>query len=283
MKKKAVRQSGVRMRDEARKTNETRHRRRRKKNYTLYYILILFLIAVTGITLSITVFFNTKEIQVKGSDNHTAEEIIGYAQVKKGDNLFRMNLEQIRSRIIEKTIDIDEVSVERHLPNTLYIELFPAAPAAVVVGDGKYLVLSAGGRMIDQTDSLENYSDLFVLSGIDLSDVAIGEFAVSNQQYQTVQAIMTAIEEAELTGICGLELVDGVSIKLNYEDRVTLVLGSMLEIDSKLSMAKKVLTENIAATEEGIIDLQKVGDAYFQPMTMERQKEEGKAVREKIS
>ena len=283
MKKKAVKQYGTRVRDEARKTNQTRHRKRRKKNYTLYYILILFLIVVTGITLSITVFFNTEKIQVQGTQTHTDQEIIGYAQVKKGDNLFRMNLEQIRKQIIEKTIDIDEVKVERHLPNTLYIELIPAEPVAVVAGQGKYHILSEGGRVIAQADSLEAYSQLFLISGIDLSDVSVGEFAVSNKQYQTVREILTAIEEAELTDIRGLELVDSVSVKLNYADRVTLVLGSMLELDSKLSLAQKLLTENITETEEGVLDLQKVGDAYFQPMTMESQKEQGKAVSQSIT
>lgn len=261
--------------DQARKVNQKKRRRRRKRNYILYYILILFLVVVIGVTLSITVFFNVETIEVSETENYTSDEIIAYAGVEIGDNLFRMNLQDIEDAIMNRTTDLDKVVVERKLPDTLSIRLTPSTPMAVVAAKEGYYILSSGARVMSVVPILDGYESLFLLSGLDLNQVQVGDFVDGNEEYRTVKQILEAISDSGLESIRSLELGDGNDIRLSYEGRVTILLGNILEIDHKLQMAKQILAEKVGETEEGILDVADTSTAYFRQMSLEDQQKAG--------
>lgn len=272
--------TGTVMRDEARKTNQTRHRRRRKKNYTLYYILILFLIVVTGVTLSVTVFFNTSRIVVEGCNRHTPEEIVGYTGVKLGDNLFRMNLGEVRRNILDQTVDLDNVEVSRDLPDGLRITLITAKGTMAVYQGESYYIISSGGRIIEQTSDLSDYPNIVLLSGLQLESLETGSFINDSEQYQTIEKILKSAEERDLGPITSIELTDSTNIKFTYQNRITVLLGNELELEYKMDFAHQILTERVNPTEEGYVDMSIIGDFFFRPMTMATQKAQGVAVNE---
>lgn len=278
MRKKVRRKPSVN--DQARVINQQKRRRRRKKNYILYYILVLFLIAVTGVILSITVFFNTKTIEVSQIEGHTSEEIIAYSGVEIGDNLLRMNLSQIEENIMSHTTDLDRVSVERKFPDTLSIKLTAAEPAAAVVYEDSYYILSSGGRVMNMTTSLEGYENLFLFSDVDLSGIQVGDFVTGNESYRTTQQVLEAVTQSGISSIHSLQLGDGADIRLNCNDKVTIVLGNVLEIDYKLQIAKQILEQEVDPEQEGILDVSRASEAYFREMSMSEQKEKGYAVEE---
>ncbi len=277
-RKKVRRKSSVN--DQARVINQQKRRRRRKKNYILYYILVLFLIAVTGVTLSITVFFNTKKIEVSPVEGHTQDEIIAYSGVEIGDNLLRMNLSRIEEAIMSHTTDLDRVLVERKFPDALSIKLTAAKPAAAVVYENSYYILSSGGRVMSMETSLEGYEGLFLFSDVDLSGIKVGDFVTGNESYRTTQQVLEAVTQSGISSILSLQLGDGADIRLNCNDKVTIVLGNVLEIDYKLKIAKQILEQEIAPEQEGLLDVSHASDAYFREMSMSEQKEKGYAVKE---
>ncbi len=272
-----VKKSTKKMRDEARKVNSTHHKRKRKKNYTLHYILIFVLIVVTGFTLSVTVFFNTQKIIVEGVQNQTPQQIVEYTQVELGDNLFRINLGEISDGILKQTVDLDDVIIDRKLPDTLLIKLVPSQAQAAVYNGQQYFIVSTGGRIIEQVENLSDYPELFVISGIALSNSFLGDFITENEQYQSIQKILQGMEEREISPVSALEIDSNNEIKVCYENRVTIYLGNMLNLNYKLDCIKQVIDERIHK-EEGILDVRTEGVIRFQPMTMVNQIAKGKAV-----
>ena len=70
---------------------QQRRKKKRKRNYTLYYILLFFFLTVAGIVLSLTVFFNIRNIEVTGSAIYGVEDVEPLLGVQKGDNLLRIS------------------------------------------------------------------------------------------------------------------------------------------------------------------------------------------------
>lgn len=261
-------QPGAKVRERARQKNSHSHKKRRKKNYTLHYILVLFLIIVTGITLSVTVFFNTAKIEVTGSETYTPEQIAGFAQVSTGDNLFRMNLTKIEKNILKNTVDIDEVKIKRKLPDTLSITLVPSKAEAAIESKGEYYIISSGGRIIGKAAGLEEYPGLLSITGVDVSSLKPGDFVFDMEDYQTIQIIFESLSENSFDKITGMSLNSETDMKIYYDNRITLQLGGIQQLDYKLQLAKQVLSEKIGEMEQGTLDLSTEGEVRFLPKTM---------------
>ena len=94
------------MRDNTRNANNSNNngnvrkkRRRRKQNLSLYYAAIFFLFSVVGIILSLTVFFNVKEVTVTGDSIYTNNDIILASGIQTGDNLVRLSSSKTEKKI----------------------------------------------------------------------------------------------------------------------------------------------------------------------------------------
>lgn len=278
MDNKTTRPNG-RKREQALKVNQRRHTKRRRKSYTIQYIIITGLILITGIILSVTVFFNMESIIVEGNVTHTQEEIATFSQAKIGGNLFRQSMNKISSNILEATVDIDEVSAERRLPSTLAIVIKQATPIAAYYSGTTCNIISTGGRIIAQVPDLTAYPDVMVFSSAALSEYKLGDFLNEVPEYQTIKTVVDALIAAQIDKIGAMEITDNDEIKLSFDNRITIELGGVKDVDYKLQTVKKVISGYYAGTEQGTIDARTVGTAYFRPMVMEKQIQEGIAVK----
>ncbi len=252
--------------------NRVRRKRRRKRNRALYYILALIVIVAAGAILSTTVFFQIETITVEGTQRYSAEQIAQYGGVQIGDNLFRINLDQIEEQAVEGCTTLDSIQVRRSLPNTLvFICQEAEAEYGVVNGDQIY-VLSSAGRIIDITQRLDNYPDLVFLSGPDVSSLSIGDFV----EQDSFTSLVTALNAAQAAGIDDIRgaAMDGVEVSLNYQDRVTIHLGNVLELDYKFSLVSEVLFHRIGSSEAGVLDAAIEGKVTFRPMPLAEQNQQ---------
>lgn len=267
-------------REYAQLANQEKRKRRRRKNYLLHYILVFILITVIGITLSLTVFFNINKIVVKGDSKlATNDQIIEFTQVSVGQNLFRISLDKIENRVLEKTPDIDSVNVKRGLPDKLIVQLQTSEPKMAYYKAGQYYLISNANRVINIVDNLEQYPNIIKCASEDLGEIKLGDYLTNNEKYKSIDKVISYINASGIEGIKAMEIKGTHDIKLNYQDRITIQIGNMTEIDYKLKMVKKVLSEHIKPDDYGVIDAKVQTVAYFRPMSLERQKSSGKFVK----
>ncbi len=253
------------------RVNRVRRKRRRKHNRALYYILAVIVIVAAGVILSTTVFFQIETITVEGTQRYTAEQLAQYGGVKMGDNLFRINLDQIEEQAVEGCTTLDSVQVRRSLPNTLVFVCQEAEAKYGIVNGDQIYVLSSAGRIIDMVQRLDSYPDLILLSGPDVSGLGVGDFL----EQDSFNSLANALNAAATAGIGDIRgaAIDGVEVSLNYQDRVTIHLGNVLDLDYKFSLVSEVLFNRIGSSEAGVLDASMEGRVTFRPMPLAEQSE----------
>lgn len=271
-KKQLALQKKQQAKDRRKRINRVRRKRRRKRNRALYYILALIVILAAGAILSTTVFFQIETITVEGTQRYTAQQLAEYGGVQVGDNLFRINLEEIEERAVEGCTTLDSIQVRRSLPNTLVFVCQEAEAKYGVLNGGEIYILSSAGRVIDVTQRLDNYPDLVLLSGPDVSQLEVGDFL----QQDSFRSLTTALEAAEQAGISDIygAVIDGVEVSLNYQNRITFRLGNVLDLEYKFQLISQVLSQEIGSNEVGVLDASIEGRVIFRPMPLEEQNQQ---------
>ncbi len=262
-KKRAVN----RKREQAKTASAKRKRRRRKRSYILYYLMLFLFIAIVGCVLSVTVFFNIQVIQVEGSTRYSAQEVAQAGEVSEGDNLFRINTGRISSLIRNQLVYVDSVEVVRNFPDALTIQVTEATPYASILNEsGSYTVLSAGGRVLE-AESAQKVEHTIEVTGIVLGEYKQGDFIADdqNENYNALVQIYKNCVELGLDQVTKLEFHSQVDIRVFYGDRIRIDLGSINELNYKLTFAKEIISNRLGQGEKGIIDAKQLGTIYFRP------------------
>ena len=92
--------------------------RRRNRWLPLYIAVVLVLTAGVGVALSTTVFFNVENIVVTGeAEQYTVTDIVKAADVCSGDNLIKLNTDEVAKRVYDNLIYIETVDVQKKFPD----------------------------------------------------------------------------------------------------------------------------------------------------------------------
>ncbi|MFQ8602652.1 MAG: cell division protein FtsQ/DivIB [Anaerovoracaceae bacterium] len=124
-------------------------KRRKKKRYLLkFFILVLI---CTGIYFAVHIeYFAVDGIAVAGNNEISDEEIIKLSKIKTGENLFDVH-PWFAQRRIKKNLYIEDVNVDRKLPNKIVITVKERSGKAQFSYGKKYVVADNDGMVLDIT------------------------------------------------------------------------------------------------------------------------------------
>ncbi len=235
-----------------------RHRRnRRKRNYTLYYIMLAIFLIVAGVTLSLTVFFNIESIEVKGSSIYTADDVKKALDAEIGDNLLRLNTKALSEDVLRQFEKADNVEVKRVFPTVLLVEIEDGVPTTQLYSDNKYYILSKRGRVLDIL--YESVPNAPIILGPGSGNANVGEYVsllLENEDRDWIEILLKEIEKSKIKDISAIDISNTIAIKIYYQNRFEINLGSLSELDTKLAMVYSVLARGeIGIEEKGTIDI----------------------------
>ena len=257
------------MADRKKPVNRTK-RKIKKGRVALAAILPLTLLVM--IVLSLTVFFpiseinaegDVKQLNVEGETLHyTKKEILNACGIALGDNLFRVNEREVSDRISESLPYIASVKLDRSLPGTVTLHVTEQKPEYVFVVEEGFLIVG-GGKALEIAQ--EQPEDLILVEH-SVSKYKVGRPLDLGAAKDAFDRLTAAITKSELKDVTRITFEDATKITLSYDDRVTLELGSIEDVDKKLKKAVQI----IAAIEEdynghaiGTVRLQ-YEDGYFE-------------------
>ena len=206
------------------------------------------------IVLANTVLFNCTSIVVEGNQRYTSEEIIKQSGLEKGMNLLHIDEDQAEQRIISALAYIDIADVVKVFPTKLKISVTEAETWFAVRQDGRSVTISRLGKVVQQSAS----HGLPVVTGIEAKLLDTGALLESEIPAKTdmPKQVLEAAEKYSITGIREIDITDRFSIVLYCENEVTLQIGGVADLDSKMHEASrlfkgdKILMQNVTVNLE---------------------------------
>ena len=120
----------------------------------------------------------------------------------------------------------------------------------------------AGGEDIRNADA-----SVTIITGVKVKEAKVGyPLKASNSKvFETYKEIRAAMDRWGIKDITAADLTKVTDIRLTYQQRITILLGSATNLDRKAAMCAKVLEEQnkVSTEQKGTIDLSIDGKAYF--------------------
>ena len=266
--------------------------RRRRMMRRLTAVALVLCVAAAGIYLTVTMLFKINAIRVAGPDGadlteaggYTSSQILDALGVQVEENIFSFDPAE-KAAMLEKEFPLlEQIQVKRVYPSTVVVEVKPATPAYAIQTDTGWISLSAGLKILS-TEAEQ--PDLPVLYGGEPVSVTPGDqltYALSDpalsggadslassaaSDEEKVQAkdgrvdalntLLAALQERDLLkDVTRIEYESVEEIAFLYQDRISVLLGTLNELDYKLDYAEYMLLnkegKGCAETDTGQLD-----------------------------
>lgn len=238
--------------------------RRRRGNMSLHYSLIAFIVLVIFIILSLTVFFNVENADVIGSSVYSVDEIIAASGIKGGDNMVRKNMGKAEDAIVSQLTYIETAEINRKLPSSVEIVITPCVETASLQTEDGFLIVSESGKILRAEE--EPAEDTLIFYGTDpAEEMHVGKTFASadSDKTEVIYELMSRTGSVFTSKISSYDVTDRLNISCLYEDRITIELKSIADIDYKFRLAEEILTTKISSDAEGRLNLLDKGGRFL--------------------
>lgn len=266
--------------------------RRRRLMRRLTALVMLLCVIGAGVYLTVTMLFKISSIQVQTADGTQVAEVGGYASeqilqalgVHTEENIFSFDPGQ-KSKELEKAFPMLEfIHVERQYPGTVVVQVTEAQPTYAMQVEGGWLTLSAslkilssdaaqpaglptlyGGEPVSQNPGTQLSFEQPAPASSAASDSAASDSAsgtaeeAGDKRLDSLNTLLAALDALGMRGdVTRIEFADPEEMSFLYQDRISVLLGTLNELDYKLKLAQHVLLNadgsGCAATDTGTLD-----------------------------
>ncbi len=235
-------------------------RRRRRGGFGFLYKLLSMLAICAVIVVALTLFFRVDAIVVTGTERYTPQEVERATGVSRGDNLILLNKYDVNQNVRRELPYVEELRINRELPDTLLIDVQECGTPLAVVQDGSAWLISPSKKswVVDQKDPAEA-ADLAVVDGCRLLAPSVGTpIALSTEyasQQQSLLDLLAALKDAEmLDQVDAIHLGDISLLTMDYAGRFSVELPYGADYDFKLR-ALQVVVDTLETNQTGVIQL----------------------------
>ncbi|OGD64021.1 hypothetical protein A2215_04295 [Candidatus Berkelbacteria bacterium RIFOXYA2_FULL_43_10] len=244
-------------------SNPKKERSLPKLPFALYRILFFILLLGAALYLVFfSAFFRVKEVIVEGNELVSIDEIID--AIPTGDNIFRINIEDLKSEVRGKVPEIKDMEIYRGIPDALKVVVLENDKAIIWESQGrKYLVNSQGVSYMDVTDMAGEFLELPRVVDSNNLTVKLNKRIVMPSFAAFVLNVNSNIE-----GLVNLEpeyyevVETTVDVRLHTKSNYYIKFDTMRSSAKQLEDLKKVLVEKSPVITE-YIDLRVPGWAYY--------------------
>lgn len=229
-------------RDEVRKQKYLERRRIRRRNRLISYCAIAFLVAVIAIIIVISVFFKISAINVTGDEVYTQEEIITASGIKVGDNMFAFNKNDVCEGVQTKLPYVEKLTIKRSPTGKVTLTVQGAVAAMAIENADAYLLLTSSCKVLEENSFELPGTAARVQCSAVTSAVSGTRLQLENaEDVEMLCNISKLLSDRGLTKITGINILDYSYIKLNYDNRINLKVGSYTTLSDNIEFIKAAL------------------------------------------
>ncbi len=214
-------------------------------------------LAVLLYLLSAFVFFKVESIEVMGipdengdalpgSSYYSSEEIVRVSGVNTGDSLVLVSKKNAKESIEKLLPYIGNVKVQRRYPSTLRLVVEDTSAVYALDAGGGYTILNEEYKVLGITEKMPLGSAKIV--GISVVNAEIGTIAeFTDEAYKTrLDTVREKCEKSGITDITKINIENIANVSITIDGRYTFIIGTLTQIEEKLSMAVKTMEAEIA-------------------------------------
>ena len=254
-------------RDEVRSRKKKALKRKRAIRKAILSLFMLFIVAIVGFVLAVTVFFKIDTIKAKGSGVYPQKIIIENSGVAVGDSLLLVSENGISENLLSNLPFVGSVTIERDLPSTLIINVTDTVTAAAISNNqGSYIFINDEGKVL-KADSNVVTEGIPVVSGVEVESYKVGEIITfkTKETGDVLIQLLKASSKAGIIGMTEIDLTDVSAITMKYDNRIKILVGPAVKLETKILRAASAIDrENeINQYETGVLDLRTDPKVFF--------------------
>lgn len=268
--------------------------KRRRMIQRLVALGTLLAVIAAGVYLTMTMLFRIGTIQVQTADGTAVQEAAGYTSdqilqalgVQLEENIFSFDPAAKQAALEKQFPLLESIQVVREYPNTVVIKVTEAVPVYAMQTKSGWLTLSDNFKIL-ACDSAQPTGLKTLYGGEPVSvqpgdqldfelpqtaDSAASDASGASSEAQEPQedgrlAALTELqakleEYGMLDDVTRIEFADTDQMAFLYQDRISVLLGTLNDLDYKLDRARYVLTnadgKGVSATDTGGLDFSHV-------------------------
>lgn len=234
---------------------------------TIYKLLLIGTI-IAALAFMSTVFFEVKEIEIRGNSKYTEMEIIAAANVPKGEKLFYISGFETSKNVFEKLPYVDRVRIKRRPPSKLIVEVEETVASVALHHGGMTYLIDNKCKLLEffPTNNRQGYPIIqcsAVISPQPGKTVAFEEEYMLKSVKDVIEHLLSDEIATKVTKINIEKLYD---VTFMYENRIKVYLGDTTDLAKKIRYLKKVL-EDIGLDEKGTINIKNTERTIYRPST----------------
>lgn len=234
-----------------------RRRKKNKRKYAFTCCIVLLLLLSVGVALSLTVFFPIETITVTGSTRYAEGDLMDASGLSVGDNIFCFRASAAGDQLVKRFPYIDEARVTRVFPDAVSIEVTEAQVETAIETESGYLLLSRRGRILEGPIPYPPDGHPRVI-GFSLPETPKpGSYLPEeeSERFWLLRELEAGLRENELSPISVIDLRDPIEMRLLYDGRLAIRLGSKIDLPYKLRAAAEVIRLSVNEKTVGSLDV----------------------------
>ena len=243
--------------------------RRRRLMGKLTALGLLLCVIGAGTYLTVTMLFRINSIQLQSAEGkpvetaagYTAEQILQTLGLKEEENIFSFD-PSAKEAVLEKQVPLlESIKVIRDYPSTVVVRVTESMPAYTMSTAGGWLTLSDQFKILacdaaqpaglctlygGEPDSTTPGDQLTFTPEAGSASAAsdASEPAAADGRLEALHTLEAKLEEyGLLSEVTRLEFGDTEQMAFLYQDRISVLLGTLNDLDYKLDRARYVLTD----------------------------------------
>lgn len=235
---------------------------REKQKRIVSFILIIMVISVTATILIKSSYFNIKEIEVKNNNIVTRDEVITLANITN-QNIFLLNKQKVETNIKNNPY-IDEVKINRKLPNKIIVDIKEKDVRGIVRLKNAFVDIDSKGRMVHTVNKFPD-GKLILVEGIDVKEYIFNENVTNDERKLNalINILQLFVLENVKKDIEKVDIKDPYSVIIKTKKGIDIDVGDTSNLEYKISFAYTLLDNENVKGKQGIIKVSSDGTAVF--------------------
>ena len=195
--------------------------------------------------------FVVKTVNVSGSEIFTPKEITDFMAIPVEESMFKVNTDKLKEDMLGEFKYLEDVQIVKRFPDIIEVTLTDSVESYYTVQDNVYKIYS------QQLRYLRNGSEPpleTVWLDIDMEDT---------EKIGQAKNLIDLLEKNGMEKITKISVSGDNSLSAEYDNRITMKFGTVLDIEHKIKMCGKIISEKIPEGEYGTINATNSGEAVY--------------------